>query len=280
VKRVSGGWTATGQPWAYDAARYARVAADRGAEQESMRAYASTEGCRMEFLRRQLDDPEAAPCGRCDRCTGVTLPTGVSEEALRAAQQALGKPGVELPPKKLWPSGMSALKVPLSGKIRTAPESGRALGRLSDVGWGTRLRALLAGPDGDVPEDIVRAVVEVLAEWWWEARPSQVVWIPSRSRPRLVESLATRLATIGRLKLLGSLSRTRAGAPSERRSNSAQRLAAVYGAFSAKGLALDATPLLLVDDRTDTGWTLTEAARVLREAGSGPVLPLVLALDG
>jgi L-alanine-DL-glutamate epimerase-like enolase superfamily enzyme len=30
----------------------------------------------------------------------------------------------------------------------------------------------------------------------------------------------------------------------------------------------------------NSGWTLTEAARVLREAGAGPVLPLVLALDG
>ncbi len=45
-------------------------------------------------------------------------------------------------------------------------------------------------------------------------------------------------------------------------------------------LALDGGPVLLVDDRVDTGWTLTEATRVLREAGAGPVLPLVLALDG
>ena len=38
--------------------------------------------------------------------------------------------------------------------------------------------------------------------------------------------------------------------------------------------------MLLVDDVLDTGWTLTEAARLLRESGSGPVLPLVLAVDG
>ena len=38
-------------------------------------------------------------------------------------------------------------------------------------------------------------------------------------------------------------------------------------------------PLLLVDDRVDTGWTLTEASRLLREAGAGAVLPLVLAVD-
>ncbi|MGB8652708.1 MAG: RecQ family ATP-dependent DNA helicase, partial [Mycobacteriales bacterium] len=70
VRRVQGGWTATGQPWAYDAARYAQVAADRAAEQQAMRDYVATDGCRMAFLRRQLDDPAAAPCGRCDRCLG------------------------------------------------------------------------------------------------------------------------------------------------------------------------------------------------------------------
>ena len=44
-------------------------------------------------------------------------------------------------------------------------------------------------------------------------------------------------------------------------------------------MVLDGSPVLLVDDRVDTGWTLTEATRVLREGGAGPVLPLVLGLD-
>ena len=36
VRRVGGGWTATGQPWHYDAERYERVAAERAREQEAM----------------------------------------------------------------------------------------------------------------------------------------------------------------------------------------------------------------------------------------------------
>jgi ATP-dependent DNA helicase RecQ len=35
--------------------------------------------------------------------------------------------------------------------------------------------------------------------------------------------------------------------------------------------------VLLVDDRVVTGWTLTVAARALRQAGATAVLPLVLA---
>jgi ATP-dependent DNA helicase RecQ len=96
VKRVAGGWTATGKPRVYDAARYARLAAERSAEQQAMRAYAATPDCRMEFLRRQLDDPEAAPCGRCDRCTGEMLSAATSEASLTAARATLAKPGVEV----------------------------------------------------------------------------------------------------------------------------------------------------------------------------------------
>jgi ATP-dependent DNA helicase RecQ len=37
-------------------------------------------------------------------------------------------------------------------------------------------------------------------------------------------------------------------------------------------------PVLLVDDQADTGWTITVAAKLLREAGAPAVLPLVLAV--
>ena len=281
VRRVSGGWTATGQEWTYDAERYTRVAADRAAEQQAMREYARTDGCRMEFLRRQLDDPDAAPCGRCDRCTGRSLPADVAPDTLAAAQAALGRPGVEVEPRRMWPTGL-ADELGLSGRIAAdaQAESGRALGRLSDVGWGNRLRDVFAGPDVEVPDDVLRAVIDVLAAWGWETRPTGIVALPSRSRPRLVGSLAARLAEIGRLPLLGTLERTRDGAGAGG-SNSAQRLRAVHGAFRVPdGLALDGSPVLLVDDRVDTGWTITEATRLLRERGAGHVLPLVLAAEG
>ena len=37
-------------------------------------------------------------------------------------------------------------------------------------------------------------------------------------------------------------------------------------------------PVLLVDDQIDTGWTMTVAARLLRDAGAPAVLPLALAV--
>jgi ATP-dependent DNA helicase RecQ len=37
-------------------------------------------------------------------------------------------------------------------------------------------------------------------------------------------------------------------------------------------------PALVVDDRIETGWTMTVAARLLRQAGARGVLPLALAV--
>jgi ATP-dependent DNA helicase RecQ len=123
----------------------------------------------------------------------------------------------------------------------------------------------------------------VLAGWGWQTRPAGVVALPSRTRPQLVGSLAARLAQVGRLPLLGTLQPTGTAPSTAAGSNSAQRLRAVHGGFVVPpelAVQLAGGPLLLVDDRVDTGWTLTEAARVLRHAGAGPVLPLVLAVAG
>jgi len=46
------------------------------------------------------------------------------------------------------------------------------------------------------------------------------------------------------------------------------------------GAAPFAEPVLLVDDVTDSGWTLAVIATLLRRAGSGPVFPLALANAG
>jgi ATP-dependent DNA helicase RecQ len=293
VRRVSGGWTATGQPWVYDADRYARVAAERQREQQAMLSYLGTGQCRMEFLRQQLDDPAAGPCGRCDNCTGRPWPAEVPEAGAAAAQARLLRPGLDVTPRRMWPPGMPALGVEVSGKI--APElgadTGRALGRLTGLGWGVRLRAVLGDETGAgvrpedsgvVPDDLVAALVQVLAAWEWPRRPAGVVSLPSRSRPRLISSLAERIAGIGRLPLLGSLGYAGHG-PGPRQFNSPQRLQAVWRELVLPEPVRTAVagldgPVLLIDDRIETGWTMTVAAKLLREAGAPAVLPLALAV--
>ncbi|HVV18072.1 MAG TPA: RecQ family ATP-dependent DNA helicase, partial [Pseudonocardiaceae bacterium] len=280
VRRVRGGWESTGQAWEYDAERYERIATARAAEQQAMLDYQSTDGCRMEFLLRQLDDPHAAPCGRCDNCTGNRWSTDVSDTAAEAARERIQRPGVELPARKLWPTGLSAVDVPLSGKIKPAEAAadGRVVARLTDIGWGTRLRDLCHGPDQDVPDDVVNACIKVLASWSWEQRPVAVAVMGSTTRPRLVGSLGERLATIGRLDMLGTIDSAGGSHPA----NSARRLAQLWSSLRlpddlAARLSTVDGPVLLVDDQVDSGWTMTLAARLLRRAGAPAVLPFALA---
>ena len=288
VTRTAGGWAATGQPWAYDGERYERVARERTREQQAMLAYQATDGCRMEFLRRELDDPEARPCGRCDNCTGRPWRAEVPPDGAEAARQRLLRPGVTVEPRKMWPTGMRDLGIDdASGKIPAArlAEPGRALGRLTDVGWGGTLRAMFAegAPDEPVTAQLTDAMVQVLAAWDWARRPASVVTLPSRSRPVLVSSLGQRIAAIGRLGYLGALGYATPDGPGPRRHNSAQRLSTVWRALTvppelrAAITAAGDGPVLLVDDQVDTGWTMTVAAALLRDAGATAVLPLALA---
>ena len=285
VRRVPGGWTATGQPWSYDIQRYDRVAAERSREQQAMLGYSGTDGCRMEYLRRELDDPQAAPCGRCDNCTGVARTAGVSGRTEEFARDRLRRPGVTVTPRRLWPTGMAALGVDAAGRIPAgvAAEPGRAVGRLTDIGWGATLRRVLTegSPDEPVSGDLFDAVLNVLAAWDWAERPAGVVTLPSRSRPRLITELGQRIAASGQLSYLGSLDYLNGGPPG-RQYNSAQRLAALWRTLAVPedlraALAGFGHPVLLVDDRIGTGWTMTVGAKLLRECAAPAVLPLALA---
>ena len=281
VRRVKGGWEATGGEWRYDAERYATVAATREHEQRRMLAYEATGECRLQFLRNELDDAEAAPCGRCDNCTGERAEADVSAEVVGEAAAALSRPGVAFEAKRMWPTGMPSIGIELKGRIPAdrGAESGRALARLSDIGWGGPLRGLLSdGADREVPEDVFAAVVEVLAAWEWGERPSAVVSMGSLTRPGMVNGLAARLAALGRMDYLGPLGRPPGAVPAARRANSAQRLRQVLDAFTVD-VAVPAGSVLLVDDVRDSGWSLTVAAARLREAGATAVYPLVLALQ-
>ena len=282
VRRVRGGWEATGRDWVYDEERYRRVSEAREREQAAMLGYLDTDRCRMWFLRDQLDDPEATECGRCDNCGGLDLSVDVSAAAVEEAGARLSRPGVVVEPRKMWPSALANLGVELKGKIADGASEGRAVARLTDLGYGQPLRELFrpGQADGPVPVPLVRAVVEVLGDW----RPAVdgIVVVESATRPTLTADLADGLSRYLKVPVVGRFAIVDPSVePGQGAMNSAQRVAAVGRRFRLEADPEQVTGrrILIVDDLVVTGWTLTLAARAVRRAGAGAAYPLALALQ-
>jgi ATP-dependent DNA helicase RecQ len=236
----------------------------------------------MAFLRAALDDPlvdETTRCGRCDNCTGqpyrLDTPVALVAEAERSARDG----DLRIEPRKMWPSGLEDRRGAINAGLRA--EAGRALCEALDVGYSRLVQPLLDRPRSEIPADVLEGLVAVLGRWGWpEGRPVGIVPVPSRRREILIQGVAAGLGHLGRLPVLPLLERVVMDAPrQDELANSAHLCRNVLGAFRLTA-PLPAGPLLLVDDVLHSGWTLTVLSALLREAGAGPVYPLVLQRGG
>jgi len=271
ARRQSGGWVSTGKAWYFDEAKWAALRQVRAAEADLMRSYAHGSGCLMQFLQLALDDPDPQPCGRCSVCTGALPPPGASptDESIDAARTFFRGQDVVVEPRKLWASGLPGRK----GRIGfLAP--GRALAYADDPAWTAEL-AELWRTDAPAPPVILDAMVQVLRRWsgsW--TRPVAVVPMPSRRYPHLVRSVAEHLAQIGRLPLVDALA-VSGPPPADEATSSIRAKDLLVRTALTPGASFDG-PVLLVDDRIRSRWTLTVAGALLADAGASSVLPLAI----
>ena len=262
-------------PWTYPAERVEGVTRLRRDEQRAMRDYAETKGCLMEFLRRELDDPQAEPCGRCMNCTGDRLEIHVDEGLRLEALEHLRGSTLFIEPRLQWPSNLGEPKGRIPEGERLEP--GRALSVYGDGGWGRLVRE--GKRDHEHFDDVlVGAASTLITERWRpEPPPTWVTCVPSMTHPDLVLDFAARLAAALGLPFREVVTKVAENQPQKLMENSAQQLRNVLEAFEIAGEVPPAEPVLLVDDISDSRWTMTVIGRSLRLAGSGPVFPFVLA---
>jgi ATP-dependent DNA helicase RecQ len=246
-----------------------------------MLEYLATDGCLMAFLRRQLDDPElagtddpdAGRCRRCQRCTGHGPPTTVSPAVVAAAVRFLRDQDVTLPPRRQRPAGAAAGNRTIPETQRAEP--GRALGEATDAGWGPLLADLLTC-DLPLPRQVVEGLARLLGRWGWEQPPSWVTFVPSRTRPTLVQDLAAQAGRLLGVPVHPVVQRVRPQArPQAELANSFHQYRNAHDAYAVAS-SVPHGPVLLVDDVRGSGWTLTTVSGHLRDAGAGPVHSLVL----
>ena len=167
-------------------------------------------GCLMEFLRRELDDPGAAPCGRCARCLGrhvvdVARSTATSRATrssssarqwldARAAQAVADRSRIAAEERAEAGPGAVRVRRRRLGRDGEGPEGGRQLRRRA----GRRARANSCDSGSSTPP------------------PTWVTCVPSLRHPELVPSFAARLADAARAPV-PSRSWPRPGRPRPRR---------------------------------------------------------------
>jgi ATP-dependent DNA helicase RecQ len=268
----------------------------------------------MEFLARALDDPNAAPCGKCMNCTHHTERRTVPAALAQAATTFLRGDSLVIEPRRWWPKPLlgeikahlpSALdryedsdraKIAIPERLRAKP--GCVLCIYGDAGWGEEV-ARCKYQTGVFSDALVDAAAALIREKWKpQPWPEWITAAPSRSRPTLVADFARRLAERLRVPFAAVIQKRRENQPQKNMRNSVQQLRNLLDAFEVAGQepegALQAVawnaarllgrvtpipsgPVLLVDDMVDSGWTLTLLAVLLRLRGSGPVHPFALA---
>jgi ATP-dependent DNA helicase RecQ len=281
ITKIGAKWnvTAAARTYRIDEAYVASITAIRRSEQQQMQDYMAHDGCLMEFLARTLDDPHAGPCGKCAGCRGAPLldPAYDPDLANRAAI-FLKRSHQPLKPRLQWPGGGALPTYGFTGRIgaELAALEGRALCMWRDAGWG---QTVAAGKceQGRFADELVAACVDMVRQWNPAPAPAWVACIPSIAHPILVPDFAARLASALGLPFHACVRKVADNSPQKTMENSFQQAHNLDGVFEVDADAVPRGPCLLVDDVTDSGWTFTVAAAVLRRAGCGAVIPLALA---
>jgi len=281
----------TTNAWHPDQTRSDHVTRNRRDELAEIKRYVEHPGCLMEFLSRALDDPAPSRCGKCMNCSGQTQRQVVSQHLINQAIHFLRRDEVVVHTRKQWPTaaldniqammpgavgltkqGKPSLRIP--GELLLA--EGRALSIYGDAGWGL---AVVENKyeTKSFREDLIAATARLIRERWRpEPFPEWVTCVPSNRQPLLVANFAKQLAKTLNLPYVPVITKIRDTEPQKRMENSVQQVRNLLGAFAVERAILN-TPVLLVDDVIDSGWTLTVIGILLRIKGSGPVFPFALA---
>lgn len=277
VIKVGSQWRRTPLHYTMDKARIAHLTHQREKEWDEVKAYLAAPTCKMTFLRDALDDDDTTPCGKCASCLAQpVLDPAVDAVLAHQAATFLRHAEVSITPK-VQVAASAFVEYGFKGNLpqHLRAQEGRVLSRWGDAGWGrTVARYKYAGHFGD---ELVQAMAEMIqSRWQPEPAPCWVCCVPSLRQPELVSQFARQLAAALGLPFIDAISKVKNNPPQKSQQNRFHQCHNLDGAFAIHP-EIPNTPVLLIDDIIDSGWTLAVLAALLQQAGSGIVYPATLA---
>jgi len=269
-------WMRTPNPYELDQERIDHLTGQREMEWEEVQNYISSEKCLMAYLCEILDDPEPTECGRCSVCLGKPIvEIEIDQKLINEAKRFLKHAEFPIKLKIQVPHG--AFKVyDFQGILpyTLRGSDGRVLSHWKDAGWGSMVAE--DKNKGHFRDELVDTLAEMIEHRWKPNPPPEwVTCVPSINHPKLVPDFAERLAFKLNLPFVYSIKKIRNNAPQKNQENKFHQCQNLDGVFSLID-KINETPVFLVDDIIDSGWTLTILAALLLQKGSGPVYPVVL----
>lgn len=255
----------------------ARLSEIKAAEWGVMQTYVHHGGCLMQFLSSELDDPNAAPCGKCANCDpGSSISETFSHEMGLAAAEFLENVFIEIEPRKR----LDPADFPTDGFPRMLAsedllcETGRALCQWGEAGWGEIAKA--GKEAGSFDPRLADASAKLITlRWHPDPFPAWVTYVPSHRHPELVANFALQLAAKLGIPCVEAVKKVRNNQQQKFMQNTQFRCNNLDGVFEIENLHSD-EPVLLIDDAVDSKWTFAVIGALLRRAGSGPVYPFAV----
>lgn len=270
-------WRRTIVSFSPDHERINHLMNQRKNELADVESYITTKECKMQFLRRALDEPSAERCGKCSSCLQhPLLSPDIDSGLLHAANLFIKHADLPLNLNKQVASG-AFTQYGFKGNLPAGLQgsTGRVLSRWGDSGWGKQVAQ--EKKTGRFSDELVEACAEMVRQRWNpHPEPTWVCCVPSLKHLDLVPDFARRLAAKLGLPFIDAIEKVVDNPPQKMQQNCFHQCQNLDGAFVITPPLMPG-PALLVDDIVDSAWTLTVLTALLRQAGCPTVYPLALA---
>ena len=244
-----------------------------------MQAYVQSEECLMNFLSKSLGDDSMQNCRKCSSCRKRKHFDLPEDNLIVEANQFIGRLNIPISSRKRWMKPDFDSWPSFKGNIPTdcQNEEGRALCHFTDSVFGKHISD--GKKTGQFSQLLVKSSAELIADSikWPKEEIDGIAYIPSNTGRDQVARLAEDISEIINIPVIHCLTKIRINKPQKLMENTAHRKKNLDGIFEVKPIDKKFKNLILIDDIVDSGWTLTVAGALLKDAGIDKVYPFVLA---